>query len=71
MQGFERKQQVRVIRNVYVSRPTRCTISYNVSLFIILSALHVSDSLVHHQERRSGAVYRNWYKPVRLGVVWL
>ena len=23
------------------------------------------------QERRVGAVYRNWYKPVRLTVVWL
>ena len=35
-------------------------------LYLPLSALHVSDSLVHHQERRFGAVYRNWYKPVRL-----
>ena len=32
-------------------------------LYLSLSALHVSDSLVHHQERRFGAVYRNWYKP--------
>ena len=30
-------------------------------LYLSLSALHVSDSLVHHQERRFGAVYRNWY----------
>ena len=37
-------------------------------LYLSLSALHVSDSLVHHQERRFGAVYRNWYKPVRLAV---
>ena len=33
-------------------------------LYLSLSALHVSDSLVHHQKRRFGAVYRNWYKPV-------
>ena len=32
-------------------------------LYLSLSALHVSDSLVHHQERRFGAVYGNWYKP--------
>ena len=38
-------------------------------LYLSLSALHVSDSLVHHQERRFGAVYRNWYKAVRLAVV--
>ena len=38
-------------------------------LYLSLSALHVSHSLVHHQERRFGAVYRNWYKPVRLAVV--
>ena len=31
-------------------------------LYLPLSALHVSDSLGHHQERRFGAVYRNWYK---------
>ena len=37
-------------------------------LYLSLSALHVSDSLVHHQERRFGAVYRNWYKLVRLAV---
>ena len=35
-------------------------------LYLSLSALHVSNSLVHHQEQRFGAVYRNWYKPVRL-----
>ena len=35
-------------------------------LYLSLSALHVSDSLVHHQQRRFGAVYRIWYKPVRL-----
>ena len=35
-------------------------------LHLSLSALHVSDSLVHHQERRFGTAYRNWYKPVRL-----
>ena len=33
-------------------------------LYLSLSALHVSDSLVHHQERHFGAVYRIWYKPV-------
>ena len=32
-------------------------------LNLSLDALHVSDSLVHHQERRFGAVYRNWYIP--------
>ena len=37
-------------------------------LYLSLSALHVSDSVVHHQERRFGAVYRNWYKPVSLAV---
>ena len=37
-------------------------------LYLSLSALHVSDSLVHHQERRFGAVYRNWCKLVRLAV---
>ena len=40
-------------------------------LYLSLSALHVSDSLVHHQEKRFGAVYRNWYKPLRLAVVRL
>ena len=38
-------------------------------LYLSLSALHVSDCSVHHQDRRFGAVYRNWYKPVRLAVV--
>ena len=28
-------------------------------IYLSLSALHVSDSLVHHQERRFGAVYRH------------
>ena len=42
-----------------------------VCLYLSLDALHVSDSLVHHQERSFGAVYRNWYKLVRLAVVWL
>ena len=51
------------IFNVYINRPTRCT---NSSNDLSLSALHVSDSLVHHQERRFGAVYRNWCKPVPL-----
>ena len=37
-------------------------------LYLSLSALHVSDSLVHHQERRFGAVYSNWYKSVGLVV---
>ena len=37
-------------------------------LYLSLSALHVSDCLVHHQERRFGAVYRNFYKLVRLAV---
>ena len=37
-------------------------------LYLSLGALHVSDSLVHHQERRFGAVYRNRHKPVRLAV---
>ena len=47
----------------YISRQTRCTNSY-MYLYLSLSALHVSDTWVHHQERRVGAVYRNWYKPV-------
>ena len=39
-------------------------------LYLSLSALHVSDSLVHHQERSFGAVYRSSSTPVRM-VVWL
>ena len=35
-------------------------------LYLLLSALHVSDSFVRHQEQRFGAVYRNWHMPVRL-----
>ena len=54
--------------DVYISRPTSCTNSYNVSLFII-NAVHVSDFLVHHQERRLLKLYRNWYKPVPY--IWL
>ena len=42
-----------------------------MSLYLPLSALHVSDSLVHHQDRRFGAVYRSWYKPVRVAVLRL
>ena len=38
-------------------------------LYFLLDAPHVSYSLVYHQERRFGAVYRNWYKPVPY--VWL
>ena len=38
-------------------------------LYLSFSALHVSDTLVHYQERRFGAVYRKWYKTVRLAVV--
>jgi hypothetical protein len=37
-------------------------------LYLSLSAIHVSESLVHHQEQRFGAVCRSWYKPVRLAV---
>ena len=44
-----------------MSRPTRCTNSYNESLSIIKRS-----TCFHHQERRFGAVYCNWYKPVRL-----
>ena len=33
-----------------------------ICLYLSLSALRVSDSLVRHQERRFGAAYRNWYK---------
>ena len=39
-------------------------------LYLSLSALHVSGSLVHHQERRFGAVYHNWYMPVYAGISW-
>ena len=39
--------------------------------YVSLSALHISNSLVHHQEQRFGAVYRNWYKTVCLAVVRL
>ena len=38
-------------------------------LYLSLSALHVSDPLVHHQERHSGAVYRKLYMLVPY--VWL
>ena len=31
-------------------------------LYFSLSVLHVSDSLVHHQERRFGAVHRNCWR---------
>ena len=34
--------------------------------YLSLSALHVSDSWVHHQEQSFGAAYRSWYMPVRL-----
>ena len=44
--------------NVYISRTTRCTNSYNVSLFIIKCSTCFRLCF--------GAVYRNWYKPVRL-----
>ena len=54
--------------NVYVSRPTRCTNSYNVSLFIIKCST-VSDCLVHHQEQHFGTVYRTCYELVCLAVV--
>jgi hypothetical protein len=37
-------------------------------LYLSLSALHLSASLVHHQERCFGQVYNSWYKPVRLAV---
>ena len=39
-------------------------------LYLPLSAPHVSDTLVHQQQQRFGAVYRNWYKLVRLDVAW-
>ena len=38
-------------------------------LYLSLSALHISDSLVYHPEQCFGAVHRNWYKPVPYG--WL
>ena len=47
--------------NVYISRPTRCTNSYNVSLFIIKCSTcfgHFSPS----SGAIFGAVYRNCYK---------
>jgi hypothetical protein len=34
-------------------------------LYFSLSALRVSNSLVNHEDQRFGAVYRNWYRPVR------
>ena len=37
--------------DVYISRPTRCTNSYNVSLFIIKCSTRLG-LLVHHQEQR-------------------
>ena len=37
-------------------------------LYLSLSALRVSDSLVPLQERRFGAVHCIWYKPVHLAV---
>ena len=50
-------------RKCVYKRPTRCTNSYNVSLFIIKCS-----TCFHHQGQRSGAVHRNWYKPARLAV---
>ena len=46
---------------VYVNRPTKCTNSYNVSLFIIKFSTCFE------------AVYRSWYLPVPYvpAVVWL
>jgi hypothetical protein len=52
---------------VYISRPIDAQILI-MCLYLSLNALHVSDCLVHHQERLFGAVYRNWYKPVSLAV---
>ena len=39
-------------------------------LYLSLIALHVSDTLVHHQEQHFGGVYRNWYKPVPINL-WI
>ena len=54
--------------DVCISRPTRCTNTCNVSLFIIKFSTCFG-RLVHHQEQCFEAVYHNWYKPVPY--VWL
>ena len=53
---------------VYISRPTRCTNFYNESFLIIkrstcFGLLSPSSGATFFE-----AVYRNWYKPVRLAV---
>ena len=52
-------------RTVYIRRPTRCTNSYNVSLFIIKCSTCFG-LFSPSSGATFGAVYRNWYKPVRL-----
>ena len=54
--------------NVYISRPTRSTNSYNVSLFII-NCSTCFGLFSPSSGATFGAVYRNWYKPVPY--VWL
>ena len=44
--------------NVYISRPTRYTNSYNESLLIIKRSTCFG---VHHQERHFLKLYRSWY----------
>ena len=56
--------------NVYISRPTRCTNSYNESLLIIKCSTCFG-LLSPSSGATFGAVYRSWYKPVRLAVRWL
>ena len=57
--------------NVYVSRPTRCTNSYNESLFIIKCSTCFGLLSPSSGETFFEAVCHNWYKPVRLAVRWL
>ena len=49
------------ISNVYISRPTKCTNSYNVSLFIIKHSTCFGLSSPSSGATFVEAVYRNWY----------
>jgi hypothetical protein len=39
-------------------------------LYLSLSALHVSNCLVHHHEQRFFEAVQQWYEPVRLAGRW-
>ena len=57
--------------SVYVSRPTRCTNSYNESLLIIKCSTRSGLFSPSSRATFLEAVYCHWYKPVHLAVWWL